>query len=384
MGNFNTNWHGLKQIKAQAIKSEEGFYIGLQFSYEMDLVKICKGLGSYWDPRRRLWMLRNTPANFNAMMDAFKDIAWVDIRELKKDLIDRSMIEKRRMEIDIDDATDQELYFMKQRMQDKRYSKSTIDNYQSVLQRYFTFYKGKESKNLDDTDINRFVHEVIISMGYSETYQRQLIGALKLFYKYVHEEEREMNAVPMPRRSRKLPVVLSMDEVKRMIGACRNVKHKFCLSLIYGCGLRVGEALNLKRKDLDIGRLMLHVRRGKGRKDRTVVFPRSLVALYQLYLEQYDPFEYVFEGLGGGRQYTNTSINAVIKRCCHTIGIEKRVTAHTLRHSYATHLINQGTSLRHVQVMLGHNSSRTTEIYTHISEADLHQVESPLDRIDFD
>jgi integrase/recombinase XerD len=383
MGNFSRQWQDLKQIKAISIKNEEGLFIGLEFKYNFELKELCRSIGASWDGKRKVWILLNTASNFNRMMEAFRDIAWIDIRPLRQDLMDRTLNRERRVEIDLDPLTEEELHLMKQRMQDKRYSQSTIKNYQSILMRYFSFHKGKESAFHEDGDINQFVHEVIINFGYSENYQRQLMGAIKLFYKYVHGEERELNAVPMPRRSKKLPVVLSADEVKRLIRACRNLKHRFCLSLIYGCGLRVGEALQLKRRDIDPGRLLLYVRGGKGRKDRTVVFPKNLVGLYHQYLEQYDPFDYVFEGLHGGA-YSNTSINAVIKRCCKTVGIEKQVTAHTLRHSYATHLINQGVSLRHVQVMLGHNSSRTTEIYTHISEADLHQVESPFDRIDFD
>lgn len=185
--------------------------------------------------------------------------------------------------------------------------------------------------------------------------------------------------VHRPRQEKTLPNVLSKEEVKKLLNASTNLKHRAMLSLIYACGLRRSELLNLTFKDIQADRLIITVRQSKGKKDRIVTLsPMLLVELRQYYL-QFRPLNYLFEGQIVGEKYSARSLEEILKKACKTAKINKPVTLHWLRHSYATHLLERGTDLRYIQELLGHSSSRTTEIYTHVSMKSLSQICSPFD-----
>jgi integrase/recombinase XerD len=189
----------------------------------------------------------------------------------------------------------------------------------------------------------------------------------------------DVELVHRPRREKTLPNVLSKEEVKKLLNASTNLKHRTMLSLIYACGLRRSELLNLTFKDIQADRLIITVRQSKGKKDRIVTLsPMLLVELRQYYL-QFRPLKYLFEGQFVGEKYSARSLEEILKKACKTAKINKPVTLHWLRHSYATHLLERGTDLRYIQELLGHSSSRTTEIYTHVSIKSLSQICSPFD-----
>ena len=181
-----------------------------------------------------------------------------------------------------------------------------------------------------------------------------------------------------PHKESRLPEVLSKEEVQNIIGATNNLKHKAMLSLIYACGLRRSEIINLRVKDLDSNRKLIRIEQAKGKKDRYVTFSPKLRNLLADYYKQYKPEEFLFEGQFG-RQYAPSSLAQVLQMCATKADIKKKITLHTLRHSYATHLLESGTDIRYIQELLGHNSPKTTMIYTHVSSKKLSEIISPFD-----
>ena len=189
-----------------------------------------------------------------------------------------------------------------------------------------------------------------------------------------------MDTFERPNKQRKLPIVLSASQVKRMIESTRNLKHKIIICLLYSAGLRKSELLGLKLNDIDSSRMVIQVQQGKGAKDRSVTLSPKVLEMLRDYYKAYKPKEYLIEGASGG-SYSSESVGNMVKKAAKLAKIRKRVTAHTLRHSFATHLLESGVDLRYIQVLLGHKSSRTTEIYTHVSNHRLSTIESPIDKL---
>jgi len=181
-----------------------------------------------------------------------------------------------------------------------------------------------------------------------------------------------------PRKKKTLPIVLSKDEVKRMISTTKNLKHKCIISTLYSAGLRRSELLNLELGDIDSERMVIHIKDAKGNKDRYTLLSATLLEDLRVYFKQYRPKKYLFEGVGG-IPYSTSSVSTIVKRAAKKVKIAKTVTPHTLRHSFATHLLESGTDLRYIQLLLGHNSTKTTEIYTHVSTTNFNSIKNPLD-----
>jgi integrase/recombinase XerD len=188
----------------------------------------------------------------------------------------------------------------------------------------------------------------------------------------------EVDFIQRPRREKRLPNVLSKNEVKSILEAPTNLKHRAMLSLIYACGLRRSELLSLTKFDIDSKRMVVIIRMAKGKKDRIVPLSPKILSLLRDYYKSYNPKEFLFEGQGGGK-YSEKSLENVFKQSLLKANNKKPVTLHWLRHSYATHLLESGTDLRYIQDLLGHKSSKTTEIYTHVSTKSIEHIKSPFD-----
>lgn len=266
-------------------------------------------------------------------------------------------------------------------MRQKRYSKNTIKTYESMIILFFRFHDSKEIDAITNYDIELFNTEYILKNNYSYTFQNQLVNAIKLFYSQTTSKKLIIETLDRPKKDKRLPEVLSLDEIKLLLTSINNMKHKTLLSLLYSCGLRIGEALNIELTNIDFNRRLLHIKSGKGRKDRYIPLSETMLVLLKKYYEQYRPKWYVFEGQKGGK-YTAVSARQVLKRALWQTDIVKHVTLHTLRHSYATHLLENGTDIRFIQELLGHNNPKTTMIYTHISTTSLEKIKNPFD--DFD
>lgn len=263
-------------------------------------------------------------------------------------------------------------------LQARRYSKSTVDTYRSFLAQFLQFTGEMDPENVDQAHVEAFLEWLVRKRKVSISTHRQAISALKQWKIFLPASRYEVTALVSLRKSRKLPTVLSAFEVKALLQNTRNLKHRAITALLYGSGLRVGEILALRLNAIDIERRQVCIREAKGRKDRIVVLADRLLPLLENYLNTYQPKTYFAEG-APGKAYSASSIRAFLQRNAKRAGIRKHITPHTLRHSYATHLLEQGVDVRYIQELLGHARPETTMIYTHVSRRDLQNIRSPLD-----
>ena len=264
-------------------------------------------------------------------------------------------------------------------LRSKRYSENTIVVYLDAAKSLLVFFNQKALNGIKNEDIILYTNEYILKNNLSASYQNQIVSAIKLFFTTVEDRKIVIESIHRPKRSRILPNVLSKEEVKLILQAHGNIKHRAMLSLIYSCGLRRGELLNLKLTHIDSKRNLIFIEQAKGRKDRIVPLSLKILALLRDYYKSYKPKIWLFEGHIRGEQYSEKSLQSVLKNALYKSGIEKPVSLHWLRHSYATHLLESGTDLRYIQELLGHSRSRTTEIYTHVSTKSIQQIKSPFD-----
>ncbi|MFM7759113.1 MAG: site-specific tyrosine recombinase/integron integrase [Crocinitomicaceae bacterium] len=275
--------------------------------------------------------------------------------------------------------TQQHLNSFKNYMNYRRYSQNTIKTYSDALDVFFRFFQNKTIESLNKEDLIQFNNEYILKKNLSSSYQNQVINAIKLFYRNRFNRSMEVDYIQRPRREKRLPNVLSKDEVKSILESPTNLKHRAMLSLIYACGLRRSELLNLTLKDILSDRNLIFIRQSKGKKDRVVPIGNKLIEMLRDYYKAFKPKTWLFEGQFPNTKYSKKSLENVLKQSLSKAKISKKVSLHWLRHSYATHLLESGTDLRYIQELLGHSSSRTTEIYTHVSTRNLQQIRSPFD-----
>jgi integrase/recombinase XerD len=264
-------------------------------------------------------------------------------------------------------------------LKSKRYSPNTIQSYSEALKSFLLFFKNKPVAEITNQDVICYNNQFILKNKLSSSYQNQIVNAIKLYFVTVLDTKIEIDKIHRPRREKILPNVLSKEEVKQILNAHTNLKHKTMLSLIYSCGLRRSELINLKPADIDSKRGIIHIRQSKGKKDRIVPLSQKILEMLREYYRGYKPGLWLFEGQNSGEQYSEYSLQSVLKQALKKTGNKKPVTLHWLRHSYATHLLESGTDLRYIQELLGHNSSKTTEIYTHVSTKCIQQIKSPFD-----
>lgn len=269
---------------------------------------------------------------------------------------------------------------LERHLREKRQSESTIKTYTSMLLLFFKYFNDRLPDEITTEDVSEFMTEFVIPLDYSASFQNQLVTAIKTYYSLTGGKVSTASLL-RPRRSRPLPKVFSRDEVKRILNATVNIKHRLILWMIYSCGLRRGEITNIKLTDLDRSRNLLHIRQGKGKVDRVVPMSDKVWEKVDDYIQGFNPKVYLFEGQFGGR-YTTGSVYNVFRKALSRSGIKKEVGVHALRHSYATHLHESGLDIRYIQELLGHRSSRTTEIYTHVSRRSLLSVRNPIDDLD--
>ena len=267
-----------------------------------------------------------------------------------------------------------------QYLEQRRYAYSSIKTYVGLVRQFFAAHPGRNWNDFTKSDLEAYNHRAFIVSGKSYATQNQFINAIKLFYQ-VHEVPGIVPAeIERPRKSTQLPEVLTKGEVGQLLGGIGNLKHRILLSLVYACGLRIGEALALRPVDLRLVERLLYVRAAKGRKDRRVPLAGKIVELLSQYQAAYPGHEHLFEGQKGG-SYSYTSARQVMKRAVVKAGLPVKATLHTLRHSYATHLLQSGTDLRYIQEILGHASPKTTMLYTHVAANDLKNIKSPFDEL---
>lgn len=243
------------------------------------------------------------------------------------------------------------------------------------------FIKDRDG-TIDESSVKEYLLSMIEEDKLTNSYVNQAISALKFLVQKVFKVAGLFNDIPRQKKIRRLPNVLSQEEVARIIEVINNKKHKAIMTLVYSAGLRVSEVVKLKVSDLDFERELLRIDQGKGRKDRYTLFARKAMVLVKEYIEDGKPDYWLFPGANKDRHLSARSVQKVFKRACSKAGIKKDVSVHTLRHSFATHLLENGTDIRYIQELLGHKSTQTTEIYTHVTRKDVRRIVSPLDQME--
>ncbi|GGG41502.1 integrase [Dokdonia pacifica] len=263
----------------------------------------------------------------------------------------------------------------------KRYSENTVNTYVSLLQN-FQKHIGFENtvESLSDREIYNEIVKLIEKTAYSYSSQKQLLSTIKLYLSEIHNRDIDLKPVYPVRKPQKLPIILSTLEVKKILLAVTNIKHKAMLATVYALGLRSGELINLRINDIHKDQQLIHIKASKGNKDRVLPLPEKLRIIWTCYYKKYQPKEFLFEGQKGGK-YTSTSLLLVFKNTCKKANISNDHTIHSLRHAYATHLFDRGTDIRMIQKLLGHDNIKTTLIYTQVSKRSMLDVKSPLEDI---
>lgn len=260
----------------------------------------------------------------------------------------------------------------------KRLSEQTVSVYGYFILRFLYYSRDLAKETLETKHITLFMSDVIAKECYSISSHRQSVSAFKYLTAFYGLPEFDASNFERPKKSKYLPTVLSETDIIRLIQATKNLKHRVIIGLLYSGGLRIGELLGLKLADLDFERNQLFVRQGKGRKDRVVTMSTVIKPMLHNYITTYKPKLFVVEGRDDNA-YSAASVRQFLKRSCKLAGIKKTVTPHTLRHSYATHMLENGVDLRYIQELLGHAKPETTMVYTHVAKKHLMQIQNPLD-----
>ncbi len=344
-------------------------------------IKYC-----FWNPEKFYWEMPNSEDNFEMTkiyfanrVSSFEYDSLTENEKPSKSNVAAIDIKSKAIDKDSIKQMEELILLFRKWMQHKRYSESTMDTYGEIVRIFLKFAYPKLPHQIETEDMVRFVNEYIIPNRLSYSYQNQAINGAKLFFREVIKSKLDVEKFERPRREHKLPNVLSKEEVKSLLGSLKNIKHQSMLSLIYACGLRRSELLQLKPTDIDSKRGVLYILNSKGKKDRIVPISDKIIEMLREYYLKYKPKVWLFEGQLKGERYSETSLQKVLKLALMEAGIKKPATLHWLRHSYATHLLENGTDLRFIQELLGHKSSKTTEIYTHVSTKSLQKIKSPFD-----
>ncbi len=345
-------------------------YLLVSFIYNNDLINLIRKIdGAKWSKSLKSWCVLDSEENLEIIIETFKNLTSVNCSKIsKKEVFKRNLTELQKKLLN-------SFYSY---LKGKRYSKSTMQTYTFFVADFINFHTKTPLKELTNRDVELFIEKVFIERNYSVSSQRQFISALKIFIQFYPNTKINNLELERPKKSRKLPSVLSQEEVLSIISATQNIKHRAIIAIIYSCGLRISELINLKLTDFNVERKQLIVRNGKGRKDRYVSLADSFIPLLTNYYYSYKPENYFVEGLNKGK-YSAESVRQFLKKSCFKANIKKTVTPHTLRHSYATHLLENGVDIRYIQSLLGHSRPETTMIYTHVKRKDLMDIMNPLD-----
>lgn len=366
-------------IKDVRIEPDPPDRLAVRFPYDPAYPPRLRRISGYrWNDDKKVWTFPLTKDALAAVVRVFRnDRVTIDPR------IER-MLRASQPDIPAPPAhppASTDLETLRREMRLRNYSLKTIKAYQSCIRALIQHTHPVHPRALTDADIKKFLIHLVEHGRYSSGTINQIINALRFLYVEIYKRPLALGEIPRPKKERKLPVVLSQQEVLRIFDALTNMKHRVMLMLVYSAGLRVGEVVALRHQDIDSDRMMVHIRGGKGKKDRyTILSPVVLEALRQ-YWKQYTPREWLFEGQIPGKRYSIRSAEKVFETAVQKAGITKDVSIHSLRHAFATHMLEQGTDLRFIQTLLGHSSIKTTEIYTHVTHQKMSSLLSPIDRL---
>lgn len=333
--------------------------------------KAIKAMNTSWyHHNQKLWSVINSPE----LIDRIKEVFGNEYKEVQQEVV--PMRPKTKL-------TPKELNVLTQieaKIVLKGYSHHTLKTYKSEILAFLTYHRGSDINQLTKNQIEEYILHLIRKYQISESRQNTAINAIKFYYEQILGKDRTYYDIQRPKKSKNLPNILSEPEVKALLSSVKNLKHKTILATIYSAGLRLSELLNLRIEDIHSHDGYIFIKGAKGKKDRKTVLSKHLLVLLRKYYMRYKPAYWLFEGQEGGK-YSATSVQKIFRKAVQNSGINAWATPHTLRHSFATHLMMKGVNMRYIQTMLGHGSSKTTEIYTHVLNVNNKVIESPLDAI---
>lgn len=356
--------------------------IGIKFTPDKLIKNLIKGLPDpKWSQQYNMAYIPNTKANLSIVFNTFKGVVWINYNRFlsnkpvntSNETVDVQWFRKRKTVPEYRLCPEEFLL----KLELRRYANSTVKTYVTFFELFINFHKDKELKALDENDIRVFLQH-LIQKKHSNSYVNQAINAIKFYYEVVLGMPNRFYEIERPRKESKLPKVISKEEILSIIENTNNIKHRCIVQLLYGSGLRRSELLNLKLDDIDSKRMLVRVVGSKGNKDRLTLLSKTALNDLRKYYTKYEPHIYLFEGKKGIK-YSGASVLKIVKTAAEKARIRTTVTPHVLRHSFATHLLESGTDLRQIQVLLGHGSTKTTEIYTHVATNTFESIKNPLD-----
>lgn len=356
--------------------------IGIKFYPDRLIHSLIKSLpGPKWSKTYNMAYIPHNKRNMGIIFTTFKGHVWINYNRFlsnrptkgSDEIFDVAWFRNRKPREGYKRCP--EAYLLKLEL--KRYANNTVKTYVTFFERFINHYKDKELNELTEEDIRAFLQS-LIQQNHSNSYVNQAINAIKFYYEAVLGMPNRFYEIERPLKESRLPKVISKQEVLAIIENTNNIKHRCIVALLYSSGLRRSELLNLRPSDIDSKRMMIRIKDSKGNKDRQTLLSKKALDDLRAYFRVYRPKTYLFEGRNG-KQYSPQSVLKIVTTAAEKAKIARRVTPHTLRHSFATHLLESGADLRQIQVLLGHGSTKTTEIYTHVALNTFESIKNPLD-----
>ena len=371
-----------RSITLKHLMIESQRKIGLQFHHNKVLIALANHLKNIkWSEEYNMYYVPNEKAQLQQIFDVFRGEAYINCnyffgnRPLRNgdETINLTVIKNRESRNGYRLCPPEFI----QKLELKKYAWNTVKTYVACFERFINYYKDKELKALSEYDVRNYLSH-LIEQGRSNTDINQSINSIKFYYEVVLGMPNRFYMIERPKHKKTLPAVLSREEVCAIIEHTKNIKHRCLLSLLYSSGLRISELLKLKFEDIDRSRMAVIVKDSKGGSDRLTTLSATVLKDLEKYYWKYRPEEYLFESPNGG-MYSGSSVRKLLSKAAKSAGIKKRVYPHMLRHSFATHNLENGVNLRYIQVLLGHNSTKTTERYTHVTTNHLKEIKNLLD-----
>jgi integrase/recombinase XerD len=357
----------MKKITLSSKKYKDVECIFISFDYDSEIIQTLKNkTAARWSNSNKAWYIPFSNKHKEQLFHLFQNYSIVN------------KIKETHLELNNEQKDFLNGYYLF--LKGKRYCMSTVKTYTFFIAQFINLYPDVDFKQLTNIHVRKFIETIFIKRKYSISTQRQFISAVKLLTDYYPEISINNLELTRPKKSKKLPVVLSKEEVVFIIRATKNLKHRAIITLLYSSGIRISELLKLKLSDINIERRQIRIANAKGRRDRYVILAENFIPLLLNYYHTYKPKTLLIENLNGN-EYSASSVRKFIKKSCISAGILKNVTPHTFRHSFATHLLEDGVNLRYIQELLGHSKPETTMIYTQVTQKNLLNIKSPLDQI---
>ena len=371
-----------RSVTLKHLLIKEKRFIGLQFNTDKVIHALVKQLPDVkWSNSFNMAYILNTKENLDQIFKIFNGVVWVNCNYF----FDKSTVKDTNKPIDITWFRKRQLpttyrvcptsYLDKLEL--RKYANNTVKTYVTSFETFINYYISKDLVSINESDVRKYILK-LVQEDKSNAYINSAINSIKFYYESVLGMPNRFYEIERPRKEKKLPKVLSKEDVLSIIANTNNLKHKCIVSLLYSSGIRRNELVNLKITDIDSKRMLIRVEAAKGNKDRYTLLSHSLLEDLRAYYKQYKPEKYIVEGMYG-KQYSGQSIGKIVINAAEKVGIKIPVTPHMLRHSFATHLLEAGVDLRQIQVLLGHSSSKTTEIYTHVATTTFKKIKNPLD-----